>query len=147
MIPELTCMDGKLQREGSDWMKEVMAVIRMDMINKTKEALLAEGFAALNCRKVMGRGKKKVDFTMIEKFITDGMELASPQAAEAVSEGHRLVPKRLLSIVVKDDEAVKVAEIIISVNSKGRPGDGKIFILPVNDSIRIRTGETGEAAI
>ncbi|MCX7708948.1 MAG: P-II family nitrogen regulator [Clostridia bacterium] len=128
-------------------MKEVMAVIRMEMINKTKEALLKEGFPAIHCKKVMGRGKQKVDFTLIEKFIADGIEYNYPSAAEAISEGHRLIPKRLISVVVKDEEVKKVVDAIISVNSKGKPGDGKVFVLPVIDSIRVRTGETGEAAI
>ena len=128
-------------------MKEVIAVIRMDMINRTKEALLLEGFPALNCRKVMGRGKKKVDFTLIEKFITEGIEVNSPKVAEAISEGHRLVPKRLLSLIVKDIKVKKVIEAIMNTNSRGNPGDGKIFVMPVSDCIRIRTGENGEEAV
>ena len=127
-------------------MKEVMAVIRMDMINKTKEALLLEGFSSLNCRKVLGRGKKKVDFSLIEGMIA-GVEVASPVIAENLSEGHRLIPKRLLSLVVKDDEVKKAVDVIISVNSKGKPGDGKIFVTPVTDAVRVRTGEAGELAI
>ena len=127
-------------------MKEVMAVIRMDMINKTKEALLREGFSSLNCRKVLGRGKKKVDFTLIESMIS-GTEVTSPVVAEAISEGHRLVPKRLLSLVVKDDEVKKVVSTIIYANSRGKPGDGKIFVMPVTDVIRVRTGEKGLDAI
>lgn len=127
-------------------MKEVMAVIRMDMINKTKQALLLEGFPALNCRKVLGRGKKKVDFSLIESIIT-GSDITSPTLAEAVSEGHRLIPKRLVSLVVKDEEVKKVVGVIIEVNSKGKPGDGKIFVAPVSDCIRVRTGENGEIAI
>lgn len=128
-------------------MKEVLAVIRMDMINKTKEALLLEGFSSLNCRKASGRGKKKVDFTIIEKMITEGVEIDSPVTAEVISEGHRLIPKRLISLVIKDDEVKKVVETIINTNSKGKPGDGKIFVMPVHDAIRVRTGESGEAAI
>ncbi|AEV67920.1 P-II family nitrogen regulator [Acetivibrio clariflavus] len=127
-------------------MKEVLAIIRMEMISKTKEALLKEGFAALNCRKVMGRGKKKVDFSVIENMV-NGTEISSPAVAEAMSEGHRLVPKRLLSLVVADQDVKKVVDIIIETNSKGRPGDGKIFVMPISDVIRIRTGETGEVAI
>ncbi len=128
-------------------MKEIMAVIRMDMISKTKEALLLEGFPAMNCRKVMGRGKKKVDFTLIERIITDGLEISSPKTAEAISEGHRLIPKRLLSLVVKDEEVSKAVDAIINTNSKGNPGDGKIFVMPVTDSVRIRTGESGDAVL
>ncbi len=128
-------------------MKEVLAVIRMDMINKTKEALLSEGFPAINCRKVLGRGKKKVDFTLIENMISGQVDIPSPVLGEALSEGHRLIPKRLISLVVKDDEVKKVVDSIISVNSKGKPGDGKIFVMPVSDAIRVRTGESGEVAI
>lgn len=127
-------------------MKEVMAVIRMDMINKTKEALLKEGFAALNCRKVLGRGRKKVDFSLIESMLS-GEQISSPVVAEAVSEGHRLIPKRLLSLVVKDDDVKRVIDTIIKVNSKGKPGDGKIFVMPVLDAVRVRSGESGDEAL
>lgn len=128
-------------------MKEVLAVIRMEMISKTKDALLQEGFASLNCRKVLGRGKKKVSFTMIEDILSSGIEQDSPRTAEAISEVHRLIPKRLISMVVSDDEVEKVVTTIINVNSKGKPGDGKIFVLPVSDAVRVRTSETGEVAI
>jgi len=122
-------------------MKEVLAIIRMEMITKTKKALLKEGFAALNCRKVSGRGKKKVDFTLLEGMLK-GIEIASPVVAEAMSEGHRLIPKRLLSIVIADNEVKKVVDTIIEVNSNGKPGDGKIFVMPVSDVVKVRTGET-----
>jgi nitrogen regulatory protein PII 2 len=127
-------------------MKEVIAIIRMEMINQTKQALLREGFPALNCIKVLGRGKKKVDFSVIENIVT-GQEFSSPKIAEAVSEAHRLIPKRLLSMVVNDSDVKKVVDTIIEVNSKGKPGDGKIFVLPINEIIRVRTGEAGEVAI
>ncbi len=127
-------------------MKEVVAIIRMDMISKTKEALLKADFPALSCSKVLGRGKKKVDFTLIESMLS-GSEFTSPAVAEAVSEGHRLVPKRLLSIVVKDEEVKKLVDTLIEVNHKGHPGDGKIFVMPIIDSIRVRTGETGEMGL
>lgn len=127
-------------------MKEVMAVIRMDMVNKTKEALLLEGLSSMNCRKVLGRGKKKVDFSFIEGIIA-GSEITSPVIAENLSEGHRLIPKRLISLVVQDSEVKKAVETLIRINSKGKPGDGKIFVMPVTDAIRVRTGESGELAI
>lgn len=127
-------------------MKEVMAVIRMDMISKTKEALLKSDFPALSCNKVLGRGKRKVDFSLIENMLS-GSEFTSPAVAEAVSEGHRLVPKRLLSIVVKDEDVKKLIDTLIEVNQKGHPGDGKIFVMPVIDSIRVRTGENGEMGL
>lgn len=129
----------RLKRRGQH-MKEIMAVIRMDMINQTKNALLKKGIAALNCRKVMGRGKKKVNFTVVNNQI-------SPKVLEAVSEEHRLIPKRLLSIVVNDSDVKMVVATIININKKGNPGDGKIFVLPVDEVVRISTGETGGAAV
>ncbi len=76
-------------------MKEVIAIIRMDMISKTKEALLKADFPALTCNKVLGRGKKKVDFSLIENMLS-GSEFTSPAVAEAVSEGHRLRSQKII---------------------------------------------------
>jgi nitrogen regulatory protein PII 2 len=121
-------------------MKEIMAIIRMDMINQTKAALLKNGIAALNCRKVLGRGKKMVNFSVVDNMV-------SPKVIEAASEGHRLIPKRLICIVVNDSDVQMVIDAIIKVNSKGRPGDGKIFVMPVAEVIRVSTGETGGAAV
>ncbi|OPX43395.1 nitrogen regulatory protein P-II [Ruminiclostridium hungatei] len=121
-------------------MKEILAIIRMDMINQTKEALLTRGISGLNCRKVMGRGKKKVNFTVVDNKV-------SPKVVEAVSEEHRLIPKRMLSVIVNDSDAQMVIDTIIKVNKKGNPGDGKIFVLPVEEVIRVSTGERGGAAV
>ncbi len=121
-------------------MKEVLAIIRMDMINQTKNALLKKGIAAMNCRKVMGRGKKKVDFHVVDNQV-------SPKVVEAISEEHRLIPKRLISLVVNDTDVEMVVNTIIGVNKKGNPGDGKIFVMPVDEAVRVSTGETGGAAV
>ena len=127
-------------------MKEVMAVIRMNMISKTKEALLNEGFPSITCRKVLGRGKKKIAFSLISDLI-DGSEIDSREVGEQISEVHRLIPKRMITMIVEDEDVKKVVDAIITVNSTGNPGDGKIFIMPVTEAIRIRTGETGTVAI
>ena len=127
-------------------MKEVLAVIRMDMINKTKKALSLEGVDSINCRKVYGRGKKKVDYELVNQLLA-GHEINSPEIATSISEGHRLVPKRLLSIIVENKDVDKVVDTIININKTGNPGDGKIFISPINTAIRVRTGERGEEAI
>lgn len=127
-------------------MKEVLAIIRMDMINKTKKALSLEGIDSINCRKVYGRGKKKVDYELVNQLLA-GHEINSPELAASISEGHRLVPKRLLSIIVENKDVAKVVETIINVNKTGNPGDGKIFISPINTAIRVRTEERGEEAI
>ncbi len=51
-------------------MKEIMAIIRMDMIGKTKEALAEIGFPSITCKRVLGRGKKKIDFSLIKDYMT-----------------------------------------------------------------------------
>ncbi|MFP4661467.1 MAG: P-II family nitrogen regulator [Halanaerobiales bacterium] len=127
-------------------MKEILAVIRMDMINKTKKALSLEGVDSINCRKVYGRGKKKVDYELVNQLLA-GCQIDSPEVATSISEGHRLVPKRLLSIIVENKDVKKVVQTIININKTGNPGDGKIFISPINTAIRIRTGERGEEAV
>lgn len=127
-------------------MKEVMAIIRMNKITETKEALSKAGFPSITCRKVYGRGKKKVDFELIEELI-NGEPIAEPSVLESISENHRLIAKRYLTMIVEDEEATNVANIIIKANQTGNMGDGKIFITDIGDAIRIRTGESGEAAI
>jgi len=126
--------------------KEIIAIIRMNMINKTKQALLENGFPAFHCRKVMGRGKRKVDFTLIEEIL-NLEELQGTKLETELAEYHRLLPKRLLSIVVQDQDVPKVVETVIEANRTGSPGDGKIFVLPVQEIYRVRTGEKNESAL
>lgn len=124
-------------------MKQVIAIIRMNMMNATKAALIEAGFPCFTARKVLGRGKGNVDFRVIQ-----GAEEGKPEAiARLKDDGPRLVPKRLMNLVVSDEAAPRVAQTIIGVNRTGQRGDGKIFVLPVEQAIRIRTGERGTAAI
>lgn len=127
-------------------MKEVTAIIRMHMVNKTKEALLKEGFAGFTCRKVMGRGKKKIDFSVFSDVISPEI-IENRNIAEQVSEFHRLVSKRMIVLLVNDEDLSKVVNTIMEVNSTGNPGDGKIFVVNVLDAVRVRTGERGAEAI
>lgn len=127
-------------------MKEVMAVIRMNMINKTKDALLIAGYPSMHVRKVMGRGKKKVDFSLLEDVIKED-EIQSYKLMQEISETHRLLPKRVITLFVNDEDVTKVVDSIIEVNRTGNSGDGKIFIMEADDVVRIRTGERKEAAI
>ena len=55
--------------------------------------------------------------------------------------------KRLVTLVVRDEKKDLAVETIIKVNSTGNPGDGKIFVLPVLDSIRVRTAESGDSTL
>ncbi|MCB2293340.1 P-II family nitrogen regulator [Clostridium algoriphilum] len=126
-------------------MKEITAIIRIDMVNKTKDALLKEGFPSITCKKVMGRGKKKVAYELFQ-HVTSG-EILTPVMAEQLSEQHRLIPKRMLIIIVEDMDVQKIIKTIIKVNKNGNPGNGKIFVTTVDDAVRVRTGEVGIEAI
>jgi nitrogen regulatory protein PII 2 len=57
------------------------------------------------------------------------------------------VPKRLLTIIVEDAAVAGVVSAIIAVNQTGQPGDGKIFVSPIEQATRIRTGEVGVEAV
>ena len=124
-------------------MKEVMAVIRLNMMNKTKEALSNAGITSFTATgRVLGRGKGKVDFSLIK-----GAEDGSDEAIARLGSGPMLIPKRLIKIIVPDNLVSTVVETVIAANKTGNAGDGKIFILPVQDAARIRTGEFGDAVL
>lgn len=123
-------------------MKEILAVIRQDKMNATKVALAEAGVSSFHARKVLGRGKGNVDFRVLQ-----GAESGQEAAIAQLGDGPRLIPKRMLSIVVTDDRVPLVVKTIIQSNQTQRPGDGKIFVLPVSDAIRVRTGEDGDSAI
>ena len=124
-------------------MKEIMAVIRMNMMNKTKKALADAGISSFTATgRVMGRGKGNVDFKLLEGA-KDGYE----EAISQLSKDPRLVPKRLLWVVVPDNLAQKTVKTIIEVNQTGQAGDGKIFVMPIAEAYRIRTGESGDTVL
>lgn len=123
-------------------MKEVMCIIRLNKVNKTKEALAEAGFPSITCRKVLGRGKKSIDKAIIEAYIEAGEIEPSPYA-ENLSERGRLVPKRLITLIVNDKDVKDVVDTVINVNSTETPGDGKIFVLPVGEVYRVRDGAEG----
>jgi nitrogen regulatory protein PII 2 len=123
-------------------MKEVMAVIRMNKMNQTKSALAKAGVVSFTARRVVGRGRGKVDYLLLK-----GAEAGCEEAIVQLAPGPKLIPKRLLNIVVPDDLVQSVVRTIIEVNQTGHPGDGKIFVMPVSESVRVSTGETGDAAL
>ncbi|HLC15969.1 MAG TPA: P-II family nitrogen regulator [Thermodesulfovibrionia bacterium] len=123
-------------------MKEVMAVIRQNKINQTKEALVEAGFSAFTARKVFGRGKGLVDQVTLE-----GASQGCTDAIAQLGQHPQFYPKRLLTIVVPDDKVSKLVQTLIDVNKTSRPGDGKIFVMPVLEAYRVRTGEVGADAI
>ena len=124
-------------------MKEVMAVIRINMMNKTKEALSAAGISSFTATgRVLGRGKGQVDFRLMK-----GAEEGREEAIALLGGGPKLVPKRLITVVVPDHAAKRVIDTLITINKTGNAGDGKIFVLPVLDATRIRTGEIGDLVL
>lgn len=123
-------------------MKEVMCVIRITNVNKTKEALYEAGFPSVTFRQVFGRGIKSLDKAIAQSFVDAGKKVP-PAYDESISEMGRLVPKRLITLIVSDDKVKTVVDTIMKTNSTGSPGDGKIFVLPVEESFRVRDGESG----
>lgn len=123
-------------------MKEITAVIRMNKMNETKQALAESGIAALTARKVVGRGKGKVDYMLLK-----GAEEGYEEAINQLGPGPKLIPKRMLTLVVPDEKVRSVVDTLITVNQTGSPGDGKIFVQPIADAVRVRTGEVGEEAV
>ena len=116
-------------------MKEVLAVIRRTTLPETKAALVEVGYKALTYQSVEGRGKQR-------GFLGESDPTLAPESDEATFQ-----PKRLVTLLVPDQDVGKVVAAIIRVNQTGYPGDGKIFITPLDEVWRVRTGEAGEAAI
>jgi nitrogen regulatory protein PII 2 len=122
--------------------KEVLAVIRMNKMNETKQALVEAGIASFTARKVVGRGKGKVDYLLLK-----GAEEGHEEAISQLGPGPKMIPKRMLIVVAPEKMVPRVVNTILDVNRTGNAGDGKIFVMPVSDTIRIRTGECGQAAL
>lgn len=106
-------------------MKLIKAIIKPERFEFVKKALEEKGFVSMTVSEVKGRGEQK------------GIQLQYRGGTMLVD----LLPKVSLEIVVKDNDADSVTKIIIEAAKTGKIGDGKIFILPVEKSIRIRTGE------
>jgi nitrogen regulatory protein PII 2 len=124
-------------------MKEIIAIIRRHRLQETKAGLLGIGIPALTMVSVEGRGKQKglpgwnyeIDPTLTEvEEKNTGVSM-------------RFIPKRMIYAVVEDEDVPKVVETIIRTNQSGHIGDGKIFVCPLEDAVRVRTGESGEQAL
>jgi nitrogen regulatory protein PII 2 len=123
-------------------MKEVVAIIRINRMNETKRALADAGIYSFTARKVTGRGRGKINTLLLK-----GAEHGHEEAINQLGAGPKMFPKRMLTIVVPDSKVPLVARTVIDVNKTGSPGDGKIFVLPLMDAIRIRTAEKGDKAL
>jgi nitrogen regulatory protein PII 2 len=123
-------------------MKEIMAIIRMNMVNQTKKALTEVGVSSMTAREALGRGKGLIDVTLLK-----GAEQGYEEAISQLGQSQRLIPKRMLMIVSKEKYVKKIVKTIIKVNQTGKSGDGKIFVMPVSDSISVRLGESGDTTL
>jgi len=126
-------------------MKEIMTLIRRHQVPATKKAFEDAGYPALTIQSVEGRGKQggiggwaaEVD-----------PELNAVMSAELADETRfNWIPKRMLTIVVQDDQVEEVVNVIIKANQTGHVGDGKIFVCPLTEVVRVRTGEIGKEAV
>lgn len=119
-----------------------MAIVRMNMINKTKKALDEANVPSFTARECLGRGKGLVDFGVLR-----GAERGYEEAIAQLGQSQRLIPKRWLTIVVPDKLVRKTVDTIIAANKTGKAGDGKIFVLPLSEAYRVRTGESGDRVL
>jgi len=122
-------------------MKEIVAIIRPNKIEATKDALDALGFPGITALSVIGRGRQRGIANEVS------CEISPQLLGQGRSGGMKYVPKRMVSLVVDDEDVDTIVATIISINQTAQIGDGKIFICPVDDSVRLRTGESGTAAL
>jgi nitrogen regulatory protein PII 2 len=117
-------------------MKEVLAIIQMNKMEATKDALDVIGIPSITAYKVYGRGKQR------------GLQIPhSSELEESVKKNMKYIPKRMISIMVEDEFVPAVVAVITKVNRTGNIGDGRIFVCPIDEAVRIRTGERGNEAI
>lgn len=112
-------------------MKKIEAIIKPFKLDEVKEALNSLGIKGMTVTEVKGYGRQK-GHTEIYR------------GAEYVVD---FIPKVKMDVIVQDEQVDQVIDTIIKAARTGKIGDGKIFVLPVERVIRVRTGETGPEAI
>lgn len=112
-------------------MKKIEAIIRPEKLAAVRKALEKIGYPGMMISKIEGHGKQrgKVQKWRGEEYRCD------------------IMPKTRLEIIVKDKDTANIIETIIEIARTGEIGDGKIFIYPLDEAIRIRTGEKGEEVL
>lgn len=117
-------------------MKEIQIIIRPNLYYKTKAALTENRFYAMSTKEVLGRGKRGVHFSSVDD-----------KDAKADVYANSFVAKKMIDMIVPDYAVDQIVKIVLDVNSHSKEGDGKIFIMPVEEVIRIHTKESGEDAL
>ena len=112
-------------------MKLIEAIIRQEKLDAVKTALEASGYFGMTVSEVSGRGRQ------------GGLTLQWRVGEYRVD----LLPKVRIEVVVLDEDVAKILNVITTTARTGDMGDGKIFVLPVDNAVRIRTGEDGDNAI
>lgn len=112
-------------------MKKLECIIKPFKLEEVKEALSELGITGMTVSEVKGFGRQKghTELYRGSEYTVD------------------FLPKVKLEIVLPDDLIEKAVQIIVNAAKTGNIGDGKIFVYPIQEAIRIRTGETGEKAI
>lgn len=135
-------------------MKEIIAVVRMNKVSATKKALIEVGAAGFTAEKVMGRGRLVEDKTIIAERRRTLLALAqkddqnTDKMVTEFLDGTRLFPRRMFTVFAHDNDVPKIIAAIIDANkTEYKVGDGKIFVVPVVEAVRVRTKESGDAAI
>jgi len=113
-------------------MQKIEAIIRPEKLDDVKNALSDAGFHGMNIVHVTGRG--------VQRGIVH-------QGRGGESYTVDMLPKVKVEVVVSDQKVDAVVKIICEAAATGNIGDGKIFIMPVTDAIRVRTGERGDDAV
>ena len=112
-------------------MKKIEAIIKPFKLDEVKESLTSIGIQGITVSEVKGFGRQKGHTELY-------------RGAEYVVD---FLPKVKLEVIVKDEMAGPVVEAITKAAKTGRIGDGKIFVIPIDDVVRIRTGERGGDAV
>jgi nitrogen regulatory protein PII 2 len=120
-------------------MKLILAIIRIAKMSETKLALSEAGLPSFTAMPVLGRGKGHGD--------KEKAPFVDPEHLELISEMPRLKSKRMITLVITDEKKDLAVETIIKANQTGRSGDGKIIVIDTIDSLRVRTGESGDITL
>jgi nitrogen regulatory protein PII 2 len=120
-------------------MKLILAMIRIAKMTETKLALSDVGLPSFTAMPVLGRGRGHGDLELAP--------FVDPEHRELIPDMPRLKSKRMITLVVTDDKKDLAVETIIKANQTGKSGDGKIFVIDTVDSVRVRTGESGQITL
>jgi nitrogen regulatory protein PII 2 len=123
-------------------MKEIIAILQMNAMNRTKRALAEAGITSMTAKEALGNGSG-----IIDNAILNGAEEGFEEAIDLLGKRPRLYPKRVMFIVVPDNLKELVVKTIIKANRVSVSGCGKIFVLPMLEATRIRTGEDSDKVL